>query len=117
MIFNMSVGYNLEGIQKPNVQWYLDTMADASEYLPGLPRRRGRADTPSVRDIEIPSKRLGHDHPLDDARLSARGDREHLPLPPRRTQPAHVGEVQSRPFWARIVCAAIINDELSLQRT
>jgi putative selenate reductase len=33
MIFNMSVGYNLEGILKPNVQWFLDTMDDASAYL------------------------------------------------------------------------------------
>jgi NADPH-dependent glutamate synthase beta subunit-like oxidoreductase len=34
MIFNMSVGYNLEGILNPNVQWFLDTMRDASAYLP-----------------------------------------------------------------------------------
>jgi len=34
MIFNMSVGYNLEGMLKSNVQWFFDTMADASEYLP-----------------------------------------------------------------------------------
>jgi putative selenate reductase len=32
MIFNMSVGYDLAGIKKPNVQWYLETMADASAY-------------------------------------------------------------------------------------
>ncbi|MCP3997039.1 MAG: FAD-dependent oxidoreductase [bacterium] len=32
MIFNMSVGYNLEGIKKPNVQWYFEAMADASPY-------------------------------------------------------------------------------------
>jgi len=37
MIFNMSVGYNLEGIRKPNVQWYLDAMA-----MPRLPAGRGR---------------------------------------------------------------------------
>ncbi|MFQ5516478.1 MAG: FAD-dependent oxidoreductase [Acidimicrobiia bacterium] len=34
MIFNMSVGYNLEGILEPNVQWFLDVMGDASEHLP-----------------------------------------------------------------------------------
>ncbi|GMR02002.1 MAG: hypothetical protein BMS9Abin20_0327 [Acidimicrobiia bacterium] len=33
MIFNMSVGYDLEGILQPNVQWYLDVMNDASEYI------------------------------------------------------------------------------------
>jgi len=32
MIFNMSVGYDLAGIKRPNVQWYLDVMADASDY-------------------------------------------------------------------------------------
>ena len=31
-IFNMSVGYNLEGIRKPNVQWYLDAMRDCSAW-------------------------------------------------------------------------------------
>ncbi len=32
-IFNMSVGYDLEGILKPNVQWFFDKMADASQEL------------------------------------------------------------------------------------
>lgn len=32
-IFNMSVGYNLEGILKPNVQKFLARMADCSEIL------------------------------------------------------------------------------------
>ena len=32
-IFNMSVGYNMEGILKDNVQWFLDNMTDASKYL------------------------------------------------------------------------------------
>ena len=32
-IFNMSVGYNLEGVLKPNVQQFLDKMANAEEYL------------------------------------------------------------------------------------
>ncbi|MDX1700795.1 MAG: hypothetical protein R3250_09265, partial [Melioribacteraceae bacterium] len=30
-IFNMSVGYNLEGILKPNVQWFLDKMNNCGE--------------------------------------------------------------------------------------
>jgi NADPH-dependent glutamate synthase beta subunit-like oxidoreductase len=55
MIFNMSVGYNLEGIRKPNVQWYLDTMADASEYLPRFIDVVARR-FPEVRDIEIPTR-------------------------------------------------------------
>ncbi len=53
MIFNMSVGYNLEGIKKPNVQWFLDTMADASAYKqPYVDIVATRY--PEVRDIDIP---------------------------------------------------------------
>jgi putative selenate reductase len=53
MIFNMSVGYNLEGILKPNVQWYLDVMRDCSAY------KKRYVDVvaewyPEVRGIEIP---------------------------------------------------------------
>jgi len=55
MVFNMSVGYNLEGMLKPNVQWYFDTMADASDYLPkyiDIVAER----YPPVRDIDIPAQ-------------------------------------------------------------
>jgi len=55
MIFNMSVGYNLEGILKPNVQWYLDVMDDSSQYLGAyidiVAQRYG-----DVRDIDIPNQ-------------------------------------------------------------
>ena len=34
VVFDMSVGYDLAGIRSPNVQWYLDAMADASACLP-----------------------------------------------------------------------------------
>ncbi len=53
VVFNMSVGYNLEGIRRPNVQWYLDAMADASAWLPayvGVVARR----FPAVREVDIP---------------------------------------------------------------
>ena len=55
VIFNMSVGYNLEGIREPNVQWFLDTMADASEYLDGYVDIVAER-FPAVRDIEIPTE-------------------------------------------------------------
>jgi NADPH-dependent glutamate synthase beta subunit-like oxidoreductase len=55
MIFNMSVGYNLEGILKPNVQWFLDTMRDASEYLPAYIDIVAR-HYPEVRDLDIPAE-------------------------------------------------------------
>jgi NADPH-dependent glutamate synthase beta subunit-like oxidoreductase len=53
MIFNMSVGYNLEGIKKPNVQWYFEAMADASPY------KQAYVDIvaqryPEIRDLTIP---------------------------------------------------------------
>ena len=55
MVFNMSVGYDLAGIQQPNVQWYLDVMRDASEYLPAYVDIV--ADRyPAVREITIPSE-------------------------------------------------------------
>ena len=55
MVFNMSVGYNLEGIRKPNVQWYLDTMADASAYLAAYVEIVARR-FPAVREIDIPAR-------------------------------------------------------------
>ncbi len=53
MIFNMSVGYNLAGIQQANVQWYLDSMADASSYLPAYIDVVARR-YPELREVEIP---------------------------------------------------------------
>ncbi len=32
VVFNISVGYNLDGIQQPNMQWFLDQMQDCSDY-------------------------------------------------------------------------------------
>ncbi|MFV1970460.1 MAG: putative selenate reductase subunit YgfK, partial [Acidimicrobiia bacterium] len=55
MIFNMSVGYDLKGILQPNVQWYLDVMDDASEYLgPYVDIVAERY--PEIRDIDIPTR-------------------------------------------------------------
>jgi len=55
MVFNMSVGYNLEGMRKPNVEWYFDAMADASAYLPACVEIVARR-YPAVREIEIPTR-------------------------------------------------------------
>ncbi|MBU1494019.1 MAG: putative selenate reductase subunit YgfK, partial [Actinobacteria bacterium] len=55
VIFNMSVGYNLEGIRKPNVQWFLDTMGDASEYL-GRYVGLVAARYPAVAGLDIPPR-------------------------------------------------------------
>ncbi len=55
VLFNMSVGYNLEGILRPNVQWYFNAMADASAYLPAYVDIVARHE-PAVRDIAIPTR-------------------------------------------------------------
>ena len=55
MIFNMSVGYNLEGILEPNVQWYLDVMRDASDYLPAYIDIVAKR-YPEIADIDIPAE-------------------------------------------------------------
>ncbi len=100
MIFNMSVGYNLEGILKPNVQWYFDTMADASEYLPAYIDIVARR-YPEVRDIEIPAQisdtitlSTMHGCPPDEIETNH-------PLPPGGAEAAHVREVQPHPAGCR----------------
>ena len=55
LIFNMSVGYDLQGIMQPNVQWYLDVMHDASGYIePYLDIVAERY--PAIRDVEVPAQ-------------------------------------------------------------
>ncbi len=54
-IFNMSVGYNLEGILNPNVQTFLDKMADCAT------EKSAKIDVlakmyPRVEDLEIPDR-------------------------------------------------------------
>jgi len=55
VVFNLSVGYDLSGIRKPNVQWFLDQAQDASEFLPPLVERLSRF-FPAAADIEIPAR-------------------------------------------------------------
>jgi putative selenate reductase len=55
VILNMSVGYDLAGILRPNVQWFLDAMADCSAWL------RDHLDIvarryPVVRDLDVPTR-------------------------------------------------------------
>ncbi len=54
-IFNMSVGYNMEGIMKPNVQWFLDKMTDASEELQKKIELI-RPVYPAIDDLDIPAR-------------------------------------------------------------
>ncbi|MCP5062825.1 MAG: putative selenate reductase subunit YgfK [Ignavibacteriae bacterium] len=54
-IFNLSVGYNLEGILKPNIQWFFDKMNDCSieknEKIETLSKFY-----PEIKNIKIPNK-------------------------------------------------------------
>ncbi len=54
-IFNMSVGYNLEGIMKPNVQWFLNKMGDCSQELFGKINEI-KSIYPPISSIEISSR-------------------------------------------------------------
>ena len=53
-IFNMSVGYNLEGIQSPPMQRFMDRLRDASEEIAELQTTLTRL--PGLADIAIPSQ-------------------------------------------------------------
>ncbi len=55
MVYSMSVGYNLEGILKPNVQSYLARMDDAGSALEATIAEVAKV-YPGVRDIPIPSR-------------------------------------------------------------
>ncbi len=54
-IFNISVGYNLEGIKKPNVQWFLDKMKNCEEELSEKIEILAEI-YPRIKDIHIPSR-------------------------------------------------------------
>ncbi len=53
-IFNMSVGYNLEGILQPNVQWFFEKMADCSQELEAKIAELS-VHYPEAREVNIPS--------------------------------------------------------------
>jgi len=55
IVFNLSVGYDLAGIQQPNMQWFLDGMQDASEHKHTLIDQLARY-YPAVVDLEIPDQ-------------------------------------------------------------
>ncbi|MBC8439810.1 MAG: putative selenate reductase subunit YgfK [Deltaproteobacteria bacterium] len=53
-IFNMSVGYNLEGILSPTVQKFLDSMADAGTIIDEK-MKIAQSIFPEAADLDIPS--------------------------------------------------------------
>ncbi len=55
MVFNLSVGYNLAGIQKPNMQWFLQQMQDCSSYKQDLIDQVARF-YPAIAQVDIPDR-------------------------------------------------------------
>ena len=53
-VFNMSVGYNMDGLLKPNMQWYLRSMRDASERK-NLHVRTVRTYVPDLAEEDVPA--------------------------------------------------------------
>jgi len=55
VLFNLSVGYDLAGIRQPNMQWFLDEIADCSGRKSEIVDEVA-AYYPAVRDIDIPDR-------------------------------------------------------------
>lgn len=55
IVFNLSVGYNLEGIKQPNMQWFLEQMQDCSAYKKDLVEQLARY-YPEVLELDIPDR-------------------------------------------------------------
>ncbi len=53
-IFNLSVGYNLEGIQTPRMQKFIDTMLDASEQIDDYKSELVH-QFPEYADVDVPT--------------------------------------------------------------
>jgi putative selenate reductase len=53
VVFNLSVGYDLNGIQQPNMQWFLDHVSNCSGRKQEIIDEVARF-CPEVRDIEVP---------------------------------------------------------------
>ena len=52
-IFNMSVGYDLEGIKSPKVQWFIDNLLDASDFIDQKVNHINKI-YPRIKDLYIP---------------------------------------------------------------
>ena len=55
VVFNLSVGYDLAGIRQPNMQWFLDQVADCAAHKKEIIEQVAR-HYPAVRDIDIPDR-------------------------------------------------------------
>ena len=55
IVFNLSVGYDLAGIRKPNMQWFLHQMRDCSSYKQAMVDQVARF-YPGIRQVQIPDR-------------------------------------------------------------
>ena len=55
IVFNLSAGYDLTGIQRPNMQWFLNQIRDCSRYKQGIVDEVAR-HYPEVRNLQIPNR-------------------------------------------------------------
>jgi putative selenate reductase len=55
VVFNLSVGYDLEGIRQPNMQWFLDEAENAGAHVDGLLERLER-HYPDAHKLEVPHR-------------------------------------------------------------
>ena len=55
VVFNLSVGYNLEGIRQPNMQWFLDGAEDAGAHVESLLERL-ESHYPDAHRLEVPHR-------------------------------------------------------------
>ncbi len=111
VLFNMSVGYNMEGILQPE-RAVVPRRDGRRLAVPARIRRHRRAALSGGPRHQHPRPPLRHGHALDDARLPARRDREDLPVPDRGVRPAHLGQAATRPCWAPRRLRGIVNDDL-----
>ena len=55
LVFDVSVGYDLEGLKRPNMRWYLEHIADAGDELERCRAEVGR-HLPEALEVEIPAR-------------------------------------------------------------
>ena len=55
VVFNLSVGYNLEGIRQPNMQWFLDEAEDARSHVDTLLECLER-HYPDAHELDVPQR-------------------------------------------------------------
>ncbi len=55
VVFNLSVGYNLDGIRQPNMQWFLDEVQDVGSHVDRLLEGLGRFHA-AAHTLDIPHR-------------------------------------------------------------